>query len=195
MIGVCCSMHSRLNLFLLCYLCVCLHSGRWCLLPGFASISSELNDLGISFDMCRWNLQSSCDPWHWSFCSTCAAHLGSSPGLCSWCWDVLRTSCKLKLSNTVSDIKVGILQIYCKWYYANAHVSNSVFALPGCCCCFLGMPPSTSFFWMIWRITKFFRPNGVWLGFHHDGILNFQLWTAPCFSCESHFCLGTTKPS
>ena len=52
-----------------------------------------------------------------------------------------------------------------------AHVSNSVFALPGCCCCFLGMPPSTSFFWMIWRITKFFRPNGVWLGFHH-GILN-----------------------
>ena len=119
MIGVCCSMHSRLNLFLLCYLCVCLHSGRWCLLPGFASISSDLNDLGISFDMCRWNLQSSCDPWHWSFCSTCAAHLGSSPGLCSWCWDVLRTSCKLKLSNTVSDIKVGILQIYCKWYYAN----------------------------------------------------------------------------
>ena len=105
--------------FLFCYLCVCLHSGRWCLLPGFASISSDLNDLGISFDMCRWNLQSSCDPWHWSFCSTCAAHLGSSPGLCSWCWDVLRTSCKLKLSNTVSDIKVGILQIYCKWYYAN----------------------------------------------------------------------------
>ena len=58
-----------------------------------------------------------------------------------------------------------------------AHVSNSVFALPGCCC-FLGcccfpkrMPPSTSFFWMIWRITNFFRPNGVWLGFHH-GILN-----------------------
>ena len=119
MIGVCCSMHSRLNLFLLCYLCVCLHSGSWCLLPGFAAISSDLNDLGISFDMCRWNLQSSCDPWHWSFCSTCAAHLGSSPGLCSWCWDVLRTSCKLKLSNTVSDIKVGILQIYCKWYYAN----------------------------------------------------------------------------
>ena len=207
MIGVCCSMHSRLNLFLLCYLCVCLHSGRWCLLPGFASISSDLNDLGISFDMSRWNLQSSCDPWHWSFCSTCAAHLGSSPGLCSWCWDVLRTSCKLKLSNTVSDIKVGILQIYCKWYYANLQDEKTPSWNRSC------QQLSVCTAWLLLLLFSWYATfNFIFLDdlenhevFQTERCLtwisswyiefNSQLWTAPCFSCESHFCLGTTKPS
>ena len=49
----CLLLHAFKVKIIFALLFMCLHSGRWCLLPGFASISSDLNDFGISFDMCR----------------------------------------------------------------------------------------------------------------------------------------------